>query len=90
MYKAVIALTATTTLALVLAVGTASTVAQERTNDQAVTTATDTRHDDRGFDYGWLGLAGLIGLLGLLPRNQGGSGITVRDGAGNIKDSARR
>ena len=48
-----------------------------------------TRDDDRGFDYGWLGLAGLVGLLGLLPRDRH-NGITVRDGAGNVKDTIRR
>lgn len=29
-----------------------------------------TRDRDRGFDYGWLGLAGLIGLAGLARRDR--------------------
>jgi hypothetical protein len=85
MHKAIIAIAAATTVGLVLAFGCASTIAQERTNDQRPpTTTVDTRRDDAAFDYGWLGLAGLLGLLGLLPRDRGG--ITVRDGAGNVKD----
>ncbi len=27
------------------------------------------RHDDGGFDYGWLGLIGLAGLLGLFRKH---------------------
>ena len=91
MYKALIAFALITTIALVLAFGSASTVAQDdRTNDRAPTTSSDVRRNDGGFNYGWLGLVGLAGLLGLLPRNAGGSGITVRDGAGNVKDTIRR
>ena len=89
MFTALRAFAAMTTIVIALAFCSASALAQdERTNDRAATTTSDTRHDDAGFDYGWLGLAGLLGLLGLLPRDRGG--ITVRDGAGNVKDTSRR
>ncbi|WP_201305956.1 WGxxGxxG family protein [Roseomonas harenae] len=32
--------------------------------------ATTTRTDDRGFNWGWLGLLGLAGLAGLTGRNR--------------------
>jgi hypothetical protein len=58
-----------------------------RTYDRTPAPSSETRRDDdRAFDYGWLGLAGLVGLLGLLPRDRA-NGITVRDGAGNVKNS---
>ena len=58
-----------------------------RTYDRTPATSSQpSRDDDRGFDYGWLGLAGLVGLLGLLPRDRR-NGITMRDGNGNVKAS---
>jgi hypothetical protein len=96
-YKALNALAATTTLAIALAVGSASATAQDAgTADSTVTTAdptvrttVDTMDREPDFNWGWLGLAGLVGLLGLMPRDKGTS-VTMRDGAGNVKDTPRR
>jgi hypothetical protein len=79
-------------MALALILGNDEVAAQEgRTNDRDTTAAQNVRREDDQFNYGILGLAGLLGLLGLMPRDRrGGNGITVRDGAGNVKDTARR
>lgn len=87
--KALNVLAATTTLALVLTFG-ASTSAQEAVRaDRTPATVSDARSQDEAFNYGWLGLVGLIGLVGLMPRNRDAGGLTVRDGAGNVKNPAR-
>lgn len=85
--KALNALAATTTLALALAFCSGTSAQEAVRTERTPTTVSDTRPHDEGFNYGWLGLAGLIGLLGLMPRNRGVGGVTVRDGAGNVKNS---
>lgn len=104
MYKALNALAAATTLAIALAVGSASATAQDagtadstvttadstvRTADPTVRTTVDTVDREPDFNWGWLGLAGLVGLLGLMPRDRPAA-VTMRDGAGNVKDTPRR
>ncbi len=44
-------------------------------------TADTTRNNDRGFDWGWLGLIGLAGLAGLRRRDQPvvGTSSTLRN-----------
>jgi hypothetical protein len=89
-FKTLLTFAATATISFVLAIGSASVSAQDKaTNDRPGTSASNRPVDDREFNYGWLGLAGLLGLLGLLPRNRATNDITVRDGAGNVKSSAR-
>lgn len=74
-------LTRNTLLALTLAVAPVTTLAQDTTTTPATTDTTTnnattpattdtttnstTNNNDRGFDYGWLGLLGLAGLAGL-------------------------
>ena len=50
------------------AVGGLSTPSQVAAQDRD--TAPADRHDDNGFDAGWLGLVGLAGLLGLKRRDR--------------------
>jgi len=54
--------------------------------DGAATSTASTNHDnDRGWDWGWLGLIGLVGLAGLMrrerapydARNRAGMGTTT-------------
>jgi hypothetical protein len=64
-------------MSLALAVGTTGAVmAQDDTTGGANNRGgaagnagtQDTRRDDRGFDWGWVGLLGLAGLFGLMGR----------------------
>ncbi len=58
---------------------TTGTTAAPATNANTVGTAP--RNDDRGFDWGWLGLIGLAGLAGLNRRDRthvAGTQSTVR------------
>jgi hypothetical protein len=87
--KALNALAVTTTLTLALAFSDTTSAQDTVGPDRNPTTVSDARHDDEGFNYGWLGLAGLLGLLGLMPRNRGVDEVTVRDGAGNVKKTVR-
>jgi hypothetical protein len=88
---------ATAAVAATFSLGCAGVFAQDRTptdsrpsTDSRPTVESNTRRDDDGgFNYGWLGLAGLIGLAGLLPRGRAVENFTVRDGAGNVKQSVR-
>ena len=104
MYKAINVFAATTTLTIALAVGSAGAMAQDarpadstvttadptvRTADPTARTTVDTVDREPDFNWGWLGLAGLLGLLGLMPRDKGTS-VTMRDGAGNVKETTRR
>jgi MYXO-CTERM domain-containing protein len=62
-------------LTVVMAVITLGTVRGQTGGTDATNTAapsasnSNSRTDDRGFDYGWLGLIGLAGLLGLRRRD---------------------
>lgn len=93
---------ATAAVAATFSLGCAGVFAQDRrstdsrstgdarpTADARPTVESNTHRDDDGFNYGWLGLAGLIGLAGLLPRGRAAENFTVRDGAGNVKQSVR-
>lgn len=74
------------TIGLALAASCANGLAQDSAiNDRRPAVDATSRSDDDTFNYGWLGLAGLLGLLGLMPRNTNPTGVTVRDGAGNVK-----
>ena len=64
--------------AAVAGLGTPSQVAAQ---DQGTSPAD--RHDDNGFDKGWLGLIGLAGLLGLKRRDD------VRDRDVSRNDASR-
>jgi hypothetical protein len=87
--KALNVLAATTILGSALTF-VSSTSAQDAVRpERTPPTVSDTRANDEAFNYGWLGLAGLLGLLGLMPRNRGVGGVTVRDGAGNVKNTVR-
>ena len=88
MFKAFSGYAFAVTVGLSLALNCASGVGQDAINDPPEP-GTSSRTDDDGFDYGWLGLAGLLGLLGLLPRRAPQTGVTVRDGAGNVKQQIR-
>ena len=49
--------------------------AQSKPDDASAQPAqTQTAHEDRGFDWGWLGLLGLAGLAGLRHREPTHSG----------------
>ena len=54
---------------LFLGLGGAALAQATTTTAPTANTAT-TRSDDRGFDYGWLGLLGLLGLGGLMRRER--------------------
>nr|WP_161883903.1 WGxxGxxG family protein [Deinococcus alpinitundrae] len=67
-------LTKTTLVVLAFALAPLSAYAQDTTStdtttpaatDTTTTNTTDTNNNDKGFDYGWLGLLGLAGLAGL-------------------------
>lgn len=62
------------TLAVALLSLPAAAVAQNNTttgtNSAATDTATTRVREDRGFDWGWLGLLGLIGLAGLMKKDR--------------------
>ena len=49
--------------------GTVTSTDQSRTMEGSGSTMNRAGGDDRGFDWGWLGLLGLIGLAGLMPRD---------------------
>ena len=49
--------------------GTVTSTDQSRTTEGSGSTMNRAGGDDRGFDWGWLGLLGLIGLAGLMPRD---------------------
>ena len=87
--KALNVLAATSTLTLALTFGSSTSAQDAVRPDRTPTTVSDTGPNDEAFNYGWLGLAGLLGLLGLMPRNRGGDGVTMRDGAGNVKNTVR-
>ena len=61
------------TLAAILLSMPAAALAQNNTT-MGTNTAADTTNaragDDRGFDWGWLGLLGLIGLAGLMKKDR--------------------
>ncbi len=64
--------------------GTATTTTTPTTTSSpalAGNTADTTRNNDRGFDWGWLGLIGLAGLAGLRRRDQPvvGTSSTLRN-----------
>jgi MYXO-CTERM domain-containing protein len=51
----------------------AAALAQDNTTpstNTAADSATARAGDDRGFDWGWLGLLGLIGLAGLMRKDR--------------------
>lgn len=85
MFKAFNSCAVAATIAFTLAVSCAAGLAQDSASNDRRPVETTSRTDDEGFNYGWLGLAGLLGLLGLMPRNANRTGVTVRDGAGNVK-----
>ena len=47
------------------------------------------RDNDRGFDWGWLGLLGLIGLAGLMRRDRTNPNVQHRPGVGTTRTAAR-
>ncbi|HEY9909026.1 MAG TPA: WGxxGxxG family protein [Thermosynechococcaceae cyanobacterium] len=53
------------TVALPASAQTGTTQSPGTTTTSPSTTTTDAPRDDRGFDWGWLGLLGLAGLAGL-------------------------
>jgi hypothetical protein len=57
-------------IALALALGSATAVAQDDTTRRDTTTTRVVDNDRDGFNLGWIGLAGLLGLLGLMPRER--------------------
>ena len=52
------------------------------TNGAATSTAATNRDNDRGWDWGWLGLIGLVGLAGLMRRDRASYDAHNRAGMG--------
>jgi len=65
------------------ATGPAASSGQTANRDNA------NRNDDRGWDWGWLGLIGLAGLAGLMRRDRTYPETTHRSGVGTTSTAAR-
>jgi len=68
---------------------TSGTGGSNTTAPAATSGQTTNRDNDRGWDWGWLGLIGLAGLAGLMRRDRTYPETTHRSGVGTTSTAAR-